>query len=461
MWSIYIKREQLLDTLQLAISGEITGAKQIRTPQEISINITAGLCLLWKTSPRTDLSPPLIVVADGTKRDFLAWLATYYPPLRPITRDCRVLEYTNLVRVFERKTNSNTFNKYLGVTVGLIVSEAILNNAANNIQRDVTFRDCLETFSFSFGRALLDRASFEDLSLVEKLWRKAQKNSSRTHALTDNVIARKTPWSLLAMMLNQDQFLKKSWSNESSVVCLTKEIENNKKISKNLLHKVSKSLDIPSNLFELTGEGSRESRMVALEEIYSKINEGNLSRSCLAQFVSAFLVYQLEPGTLNYLSLLISEKHLSSEVAMWYGFLAGLTPRTKVLLSKSGLGLSVANELIRKESVFDCLNVDLDAEELDMLIDSESYLSTNKAQRAGSLTVELIPGVKTLLATGENDHKKIPGQKSLFEQELPVKEAKRILCDLDNAMRHLKYVHTDLKKLSNKEPKTKSSPRKK
>jgi len=458
MWLLNTKREDLVDNLRQSLRGELRKIKRISELSEFPVDVV-GLWLVWGETPKEEcFLPSLIIVADGEKRDFLAWANTYLPSLHPITHICRVLEYNTFMRL-EKRSSADTTKGYLGAAVGLVISEAISNQAVFKRKGELTYRDCLETFSFSFGNALFSGATPEELIGISKSWFRAQKTSRRLNVAMEDIEILLGPWSVLAELCGKIIPRDKRWSNDPDILKVVSALVKSGDVPSRLHKKLAKTLSVSEELLNLAGEGTRESRVVALEKALYTIGNGKGGRSTLATFVASYLVSLLAPGSLEYISLLTPTGEPRTETSLWYGLLGGLHPNTDVFDAAVGLGWNLAIELTRRSSVFDPPSSDLDIDELDMLMDSERKHSMNKAQRAGGLTVELALGSETVVAIGSSIDDKRTVQSDLFDQREAWPNVERVMKDVEGAMRRLDYAKARLEKLANQSSTTPRSSR--
>jgi hypothetical protein len=446
MWLLHTNREELIEVFRQSLKGNLSNVVYESDFSRNKLDV-GELYLVWGVDPGEELFlPSIVIVADGEKRDFLAWVGTYIASLRPITRVCRVLEYSAFKQYQSRK-QADGIGRYLGAAVGLILSEAIISRAVSRRQKKLSFRDCLETFSFAFGSALFSGASSEELSRVSHDWYEAQQVSRRLRISVNDVEVMQKPWNTLADLCGGVP-TKKSKTKESDILELVSALRDGINIPGRLFKNLAKRLSINENVFTLTGEGTREGRVIALEEALRAIENSSDSEKSLAAFAKGYLFSQLETGSLDYISLFTQANWSLSEMALWYGFLAGLHPDTSIFDSADGVGWDVAIELVRKDDILQRPNNDLDKDEFAMLMTSERAFPDNKARRVGSLTIELTPGSETVVAIEPSYDEKLIAQRDLFDKHGSWPGAASAIMDIESAMKHLVALRANLEEYS-------------
>lgn len=457
MWLLQTTREELVDKFRQALRGELRDARRVEDKKELLAN-AKGFCLLWNEPPdRERFLPAVVLVENGQKRDLLAWIGTYIPTLRPFTHLAHVLERKNLEQIVARDKIGSS-KRYIAAAVGLVIAEATTQKLVTNTRRPLSYTDYLETFAFCFTRALLSGATFEELETLFRTWVKAQilgGHFRSPHEDLDKVIA---PFAILAALCDRVPSHNQN-PVDGEIFSVVQEISKNGKISRQLQTNIARSSSLPVQLFDGVSEGTRESRVQALEEALLFVAKGIGVRPSIGMFIAGYLVSQVAPGSLEYMSLITSATQVHSEMTLWYGLLAGLHPDGNILDFEGGLGWHIASELIRSSDPFSRPVADMDIVEFEMLSGSErSILGQGKFQ--GSFSIELIPGSETTVKIAPSNISQPEAQRGLFESERLTHESTQLLSDINAAMRNLQQIRLKIERITGK-PGTPESRRKK
>src|SRR4051794_30711617 len=100
MWTAIINREDLLELLtpNFRYRGIVSAGATDDLPQLPQKNL---IIALWTLNPyETRILPSLLIIADGTSREFFAWTSTYIRELVPFTSFIRVVERSIAVDYF-------------------------------------------------------------------------------------------------------------------------------------------------------------------------------------------------------------------------------------------------------------------------------------------------------------------------------------------------------------------------
>lgn len=447
MWKLDSNRADFLELIPRLIGGENINVKEIRSLSRMG-RLQKDLCLVWLKNPENEaVFPSFIIVNDGEKRDFLAWINTYAPFLRPLTGKIHVLEYQNFINTSKRKAPINK-RRFLGAAIGLMIAEANLNKPYNK-RSYPTYRECLATLGFSLGSALFSGVSNDDFAYTAASWGHAQKNSRRVKPNFEHINMLLEPWGILIDLCNNG-FSGKSrqndlWSDEQDIYTIVMELLNKGSVSSKTFKSLIEGLSIPSKLVDLVLKGTRESRIVAFENLLMLLLENSKNdKRNVADFVIGYLLNQLEPGTLDYMSLALPITVHKPQPNLWYGMIAGLSTNTSVFNYASGIGWDIALELDNND-LTTAPSCDMDLAEFEMLLDSERIMGFEKSKRYGSYVVELMPNVNTIVAF-KSEQDSMSARSELQNSSINEASIKQVINDMNLALQKLTLAKSSLER---------------
>lgn len=447
MWKLNLKRADFLEIIPRLINGYDIDATEIRTLSKVG-RLSSELCLVWNERPNVEaVFPSIIIVGDGEKRDFLAWVSTYASFLRPLTGKTHVIEYENFLNITNRRIPKNK-KHYLGSVIGLIAAEVNLNRQLKHEKSKITYRECLETLSFSLGNALFSGVSTDEFAYTAVSWNRVQKSSRRTGTAVENIKTFLEPWGVLIDICNGLSSKTKQsdlWSEDQYIYKAVSEILNNGSISSKTLNLLIEELSIPSSFITHVFDGNRESRVIALEQLILFLGKSRYEHNNVASFIIGYLLNQLEPGTLEYLSLSHTLVAPKIQPILWYGLIAGLHPNTSVFEYASGMGWNMALKLGEQNGLLDPPTCDMDIEEFEMLLDSTKVLGFEKSKRYGSYVIELLSGVDTIVAF-KPDNENINSQQDLLGSGINTANIARNINEINLALQKLSYAKSSIEK---------------
>ena len=449
MWINIINK----DSLVVALRGVITGNQNENIKKQASFkvlpNLKDNLALIWMHDPaEEEFLPSFIVTENGGKRELLAWLSTYMPSLRPITHLIRIMERHHYDQMINYK-NQMSYRKCLNAIVGSVVAEAKSRTLHKSANAKITYRDCLETCSYVAGKSLFLGVNEDSHQDIFERWMRAQKYSRRLHSVL----------SVAQTVKVQNYFIKKLCNSDSSMHEMSAYSEVNDLIAEMFLKgtastaslkSIANKLDLSYDLLLKTAEGTRESRVTALEEALSSLADVKKKYAEIVPIVAAYIVNQASPGTLEYLPLLAKASGHDSATTIWYGFLSGLHPKSLALDYEDGLGWTIAIQITRLLNLDERPNADIDLDEFEMLSSSEKKFSNHKMYRPGSVTVEILPGINTIVAIPEAVTVTVTkdAQQQLFANDLLEEDVSSIMEDVDDAVHQLRVIRNRLGRIN-------------
>ena len=395
-----VSRERFLEVLRPGgkISASTIAEETQRGLYTESIGNSYAIGLAWEETDDEGALPRAIVIDHDKKRDFLAWVVTYFSEFRPFTAYFRVLSKEFVAAYSANDVADQRRDPSLGgledVCLGLVFGE-MLSVQKGNKER---WRGQLwGSLSFVLARALAVGMRGMEPDLLATAWTSARKLTNQTAAgiRADSV---KAPWAVVERLVSStDVPLRDTNSSYSQAqkqiegACL--ELKNTGGLGKGTWNRLARGLsfqkDIRSEL-----EGTRESRVTHIERALRELTDKPRGES--ASFLCGYLVSCVSTGTLNHHAMIepVLETYPSS--ALWYGVCAGLHRGADLKNQFEGMGRRVLRDLLRPESLLDPPRADIAISELEML-HRDPKRADFFLRSPNRIEVEIAPCVDTML----------------------------------------------------------------
>jgi hypothetical protein len=386
MWHASVSRETLL-----GISRDDSGIASLVDSRIIELddvsadrlNAPSGTNahLFWDRDPReVPRLPTLICVGDGRLVDFLAWSATYLPVIRPLTGMCRVLEWRSVLQLsFARQRP--TLRRRAAALIGLAIGEAI--NAGDETAPDRASRhlNVQNTLAYVLARShAIGGAS--QMKAVGERWLRTRdilQRSQLNRGYVDYVIA------ILGILTDVRDVADGAAAELIGHAC--NEIESSGSVTERTWRYL-----VRDNTFELNLLLTREDQVRELERAIRDFPRIRDLDFFTRSFAIAVQLARISAGTLDHASLLVPYRHEFPFALLWYGALAGLHPRSRVLSARAGTGYRALRDLERATCIVDAPTSDISSVELEMFAEAGAAYETGLVQVRG-ITVELLPFV--------------------------------------------------------------------
>ncbi|MGK3995651.1 hypothetical protein [Sorangium sp. So ce1024] len=394
-------------------------------PAELPRLEAQSVAAIWGRDPvdRPEL-PDVLVTADGQERDWIAWLTTFAPTLRPFTAFCRVMGKTS----FERHLNSfglPDLGRFENACVGLVLGEVLSSeDALARLREPLTASACASVLSFAIARELAvyrypvhDEADLPARwSLVRRLTRQRERGLDTRQIVAVGDVLR----ALLRGHINTniDPLLLQACEE----LALRGELVASARAISPAFERA---------VHEMTG--TREERVAVFERAVSQPVVGVDAQ--LGAFSIGYLASRINPGTLAHASLLLGALRHYPSAMLWYGFCAGLSEESSVVSELGGVGRRVLRDLTASDEFIGRPRTDVSAAELEILLDgnrADEFPVTSPSQ----LSVELEPGVWTVV----NWSSRARSQRNP-EVEVRLEEREWLTFELELAIGRLAEVH--------------------
>lgn len=355
------------------------------------------VALVWPRALSGIEFPELIVVNDGTVRDFLAWSNTYLTQLKPITSHLRVVE-KHEIHLYEHAA-TNTARRPIEELmlrqggVGLMLGELLSSGPPPRLFRQGPIPADVLTGGMSFATLRSFWLGIGiNIDVLDSRW------SHLRHLTKHPDRNRSTPGLPSALrvlgQLTGNGRAKTSIEREIVDICETVYQTDGEPRTRSLdifpeLHDIQPTLDEP-----------REVRVSKFETIAQSFISKRDTPTELDAFFIGHLANILNPGALTYVDLITPLLPKLPSALLWYGLCAGLTNRSDILLEFGGVGLRAWREVSRPASIFSRPTADLSLLELDVLLSTDRPAIDFPTMSASSLCVDLFPAIWSVVPLG-------------------------------------------------------------
>jgi len=189
---------------------------------------------------------------------------------------------------------------------------------------------------------------------------------------------------------------------------------------------------------------SRENRVRGFDRAWITIAEISRTNPTLASFISGYLGSRIAPGELDHMSVVARiPLQAAPSALLWFGICSGLRSNGQILAFSGGLGRRILRDLEQASHVADRPMCDLAIAELEVLLNRDRPLTDFRPERNGSLTVELMPGVVTVVRwprSPDAQTELLERRGIFFETQDLVRDMLTALDRVDNVRRRLERV---------------------
>jgi len=340
---------------------------------------------VWAQEPKREQDPPaFLLTADGAERDWLSWLVTFAPSLRPLTAFCRVMtarHFISRLATLREPDLGNVGNACIGLILGEVLAS---EDGARRSKEPLTASACASVLSFALVRALAihaDEANTVDLAARWLAVRKLTRQRDREIDIRSVYQVADT----LGHVLRRESSSTPLATSPLADAC--RELADTGEITRT--HGISPLLRLTPEM-----RGTREER-VAIVERAVELSLGAPTGPEEA-FAIGFLASRINPGTLTHAPLLGSVLRRHPAAMLWYGVCAGLNRDGNIMAELGGVGRRVIRDLLTPVEMLSRPRVDVAANELELLLmggRSDDFPVTSPTQ----LSVELDPGIWTVV----------------------------------------------------------------
>jgi len=364
-----------------------------------------NILLVWQRSPTDTFAlPRAAIVAEGSTKDFLAWVSTYFRHIRPFTAHCRVLT-PSLVRLAMQSISSPAIPDLRSADIGLILAEGIAYSIGRIDLGQLSLPAFARTLSFAYaeGAKLYGRMFAEGGIAFEQIrsgWLSARELSNQASLdLSPSDI--RDVWAVVLSAVAGVEPNQAKAKSEPLLVEALQGVRANGHIPSEMWTKFSFRFHKTESLIEAI-EGPREGRVKAVNMAIRELAYGPEETRRHRAFIVGYMASRIQPGSFDHFSLLFPAITELRESVLWYGVCAGLTPETSVNDYGSGLGWLIKRELGRPSHWLDRPNCDLGLSEMAILFRSRESTKINlQTLASGVLKVEVFPLISTSVRWAE------------------------------------------------------------
>jgi hypothetical protein len=385
---------QVLSRAELgeAIGGKVAARlRPIRSAQSFALDKAHALAV-WDNEYGEGL-PIFVVTDDGLERDWLAWLVTFAPSVRPVTAHIRVLGLNMFAATLLRVEEGHSQVAGLeSAYVGFVLGDAALsgeNWSASNAQR-MSAVTCSSTLAFALTRAAHMYGRLVDIGSIVSGWQTVRSHMGHRDfgRRIDSVPRIASVLSALGAPLA---------ARTLGIVAACDELRREGELQQTRSWADSV---VPGAADALEGmTGSRSDRFRVLERILAKTewrDSGNEEQA----FVLACLVSQVAPGSVVYASTVAALVDRLPSAQLWYFTCAGLASRGTFNAEFGPVGRRVLRDIKRDDSPESRPQSDIDWRELDMYLGTRPALGEFVTALSNVAFVELMPCVETAIRLG-------------------------------------------------------------
>ena len=352
------------------------------------------LLLVWRgDSPGLKSLPDVVVVDDERQRDFLAWVWTYVPTIRPLTAYSRVVSEAVADRA-SRRASEPTLGSLQGAALGLILGEAVTHLSLQSDAKRFSLLACESTYSFSLARGMAVEAIDDGYNPIADAWKRLRKlGHHASWSISPEEIQR--PWDVVLKL--RSAYPDPYASDNLTVVSACKELYRDGDVGSSTWDQITKG-NITLRRAKDESRGPIEDRVRAVEQALDTLVDSKSIFGETGEFLAGYLTSRIGPGTIDHINLLIPRLVGMPAAILWYGLCAGLQPGSRLEDYSKGLGRRVLRELLRSEHFLDNPRCDIALNELEMLSSAtDASLRDIVFNRQNNIEVEVAPCVSTVV----------------------------------------------------------------
>lgn len=406
------------------ISEERVSRLHIETVAEIDVleaPVGNAILAVWSLDPKkTAQLPEVLICQDGTQNDWAAWITTFAARIRPFSAYMRLMTRTDFQRTAKRSLTPD-IGTLTWPAAGLILGEVLgASGLPDKALETLSATAFASTLSFVMCRTAAMYPDFQEWSHLIEMWESIREVSKqRTRSVESELVARVCATAM-------DAF---GFGGASKILT-----PNDMEVSEACRYLFRSPQRTPSNFSEtkpfadaeLMMHGSREDRVLAIEEFIHRSDSILVHKPEVMSFMLGYLASRIAPGTIKHSSVLGQVTDRYPTAVLWYGFCAGFAESEANMLNASvrrgvdfpSSARRVVRELLRPEPVLGAPVCDIGHLELIALSRTgadplEGLIKTTQ----GSAIVELLPGI----CTSVNVSSKPPTEsqvRELREQEI-------------------------------------------
>lgn len=389
MWHKTLSRVEFADLL-----GNLDKRPNPLTPDGVSLRAAPSadsVIVFWSSaSPPQRFSPILVVVADNSLRDFLAWAATFFGSFRPFTSFCRVLPWTLLTSLTTQ--NEISLDDLENVCVGAVMGEALTEAGTRSVFDTLSIQAFASTYSFAMSRALALHHSDVILQRIPENWtiaRELTEQPKRKLPLRDLTDI----WAVIRVLSSSSHRPNDMDFELNLIARACRELRDQREIDTITWGQLNAD-KIGYRQMRRDMSGPREERVRFFERFVADLRP---SSGRTSSFCCGYLASLISEGSLDHIDLLFPHLDQLPAAAIWYAVCGGLSSSSKLMSDKGGLGRRLLREIEAPGSVSHPPQADIAVDELRVLFNSDNRPPPFIRRNINSISVEVAPAVQVSL----------------------------------------------------------------
>lgn len=389
MFALVLRREEMGLILSRRSAGIWDRVESVESFKFAPLEIGQHLAL-WSFDPREQPDvPEVLVVQTGREVEFLAWINTFAPGLRPFTALCRVVsehDFSERMRSWQRPSLRGLELAGVGLVLGEVLSS---EQGLEYVRSDSpSVAACSSVLSFPLVRELALNGMVRAEPSLSDRWvsaRRVTQQKERNLTASDVVLAMEV---LRAVCYPGYRLSSDAPVRGFAQACA------------DIIRHGGTTLDVWGSVFPVLSrvvsqmQGPRENRVRAFEEFVGSLQPSHVEKfPNESSFVIGVLASLIGPGSLVHAPLVVPVLTKFRTAMLWYGLCAGIHEGSSVLDEFRGIGRRILRELLKDESLVGRPRCDISVVELDVLLGGEKPLTEFATMSPSQLYVDLDPGV--------------------------------------------------------------------
>ncbi len=364
-------------------------------------DLPARGCLIGSWNEEAgDPLPELLVVRDEDHADTLAWLASYFGALAPLTQWCRILSRSQVKQIVHQAERVS-LKRRLAVWVGATLAECSLQAGGTVNLKELAGSAALSSATFAAGRATAvwgEGIAYSDLAKRHDELSKSLRDGGRPVSAEQL----STIWQILSGNIDLNKNADRRAMEPISVLFDRAVAYDHQAEAIDTGRLTLGELVDPQTTQDLAdcARGPQVERVRALDRLADHLTQGPLSPAI--DGLLGFGASLIDPGA-SVLPDLLRKHALRLPLApIWLGAFAGAWSPVRVLTEQQGLGRLIAKALLAPTDLQGRPSCDVAYEELSRWL-TPGRTGQRLDLRGMSpriLSVEIIPGVTCPFAYG-------------------------------------------------------------
>lgn len=414
MWFLRVSRQGFIDILSRNRQRSFRYERINTLPQHQPA--PDEIFAIWQVNPdNTTILPSLVIIPSGQTTNFIAWTSTYFPNFRPITAYVRVVDW-DLAYKFRGINNKRYINRFEDICVGVIIAEILSLSQQKLSSESITPLFCASTYSYCFTKAMALGLTEESIEEIFSRLLRARKLTLQQNRTID-VESLKIIWKIILKLYNEDLKNISSEEKHNNLPCNSLDLFTSQIASTSSAEQIFRAChelklygdikeetwsDISKNLLDFNAvkeqlAGTRENRVLYCEKIINGSELNDATSAHLRDFICAYLVSRINPGSMSHANLILSYQNKFPSAMLWYGMLAGLSPKSDLLSEYNGLGRRVLRDLLESGSLTDRPYADIAVDELEVFFNGDNPIKEFRKASHNYLEIEIVPCISTVV----------------------------------------------------------------